>query len=63
MLGGGGEPISVYLTVRQDGPLKSIDDFKTVFGTLAGHTERLAEERVLPNIIVPLRETLLSRPG
>ncbi len=57
------EPISVYLTVRQDGPLDTTEDFNSVFGALAGYTERLAEERVIPQVIMPLRDTLLSHPG
>lgn len=57
------EPISVYLTVRRYGPLRSVDDFTTTFGTLAGHVERLAEERVIPHVVMPIRETLMSRPG
>jgi hypothetical protein len=55
------EPISVYLTVRQYGSLKTIDDVKSCFGALAGHGERLAEERVLPHVILPLREAILAR--
>jgi hypothetical protein len=57
------EPISVYLTVRQYGGLKSLEDFVTVFGTLAGHVERLAEDRVVPHIVLPIRETILANPG
>lgn len=57
------EPISVYLTVRQYGSLKSIEDFAAAFGMLAGHIERLAEERVIPHVVMPIRETILSRPG
>ncbi len=54
------EPISVYLTVRQYGQMKTIDDVKNCFGALAGHSERLAEERVLPHVILPLREAILA---
>ena len=50
------EPISVYLTVRRTAPFESIDDFSSVFGVLAGHAERLAEDRVIPNVVAPLRE-------
>ena len=57
------EPISVYLTVRQYGGLKSVSDFMTVFGSLAGHVERLAEDRVVPHIVLPIRETILANPG
>lgn len=56
----GNEPISVYLTVRRYGPYKTLDDFTDSFGTLAGHAERLAEERVIPGVVVPIRQTLMS---
>jgi hypothetical protein len=57
------EPISVYLTVRRCGPYQTIQDFSDSFGTLAGHAERLAEERVIPSVVMPIRQTLLSPPG
>lgn len=55
------QPISVYLTVRKYGPLRRLEDLVTTFGTLAGHIERLAEQRVIPHVVMPIRETLLSR--
>tara|TARA_B100001121_G_scaffold306067_1_gene324897 strand:+ start:568 stop:1311 length:744 start_codon:yes stop_codon:yes gene_type:complete len=54
------EPLSVYLTVRRQGPFNSIEDFPSVFGTLAGHIERLAEQRVIPGVVVPLHERLIT---
>jgi hypothetical protein len=57
------EPISIYLTARQYGSLNAIADFATAFATLAGHIERLAEERVIPRVIAPIREAIHSRPG
>jgi len=57
------EPISVYLTVRRFGPFRTLEDFVGSFGTLAGHAERLAEDRVIPAVVMPIREALLSRPG
>ncbi len=57
------EPISVYLTVRRYGPLSSIDAFSDSFSELAQYAERLAEARVVPQIVMPLREALLSHPG
>lgn len=57
------QPISVYLTARKCGPLDSIESFKSAFGTLAGSAERLAEERVIPQIIMPLREAILLHPA
>jgi hypothetical protein len=57
------QPISIYLTVRQYGPLKSIQELQSVFRVLAGHIERLAEDRIIPNVVMPLRERIMSRPG
>jgi hypothetical protein len=57
------DPVSVYLTVRRSGPLRSVEELGTTFGTLAGHAERLAEERVVPHVVVPIRQMYLSRPG
>ena len=57
------EPISVYLTVRRYGPFQTIQDFSDSFGALAGHAERLSEERVIPHVVMPIREQLLSHPG
>jgi len=57
------EPISVYLTVRRYGPFADVKDFAKSFGTLAGHAERLTDERVIPYVVMPIREALLSRPG
>ncbi|MCH2152643.1 MAG: hypothetical protein MK089_04810 [Phycisphaerales bacterium] len=53
------EPISVYLTVRREGPFETIEEFKETFAILAGHLERLAEERVIPGILVPLHGAIL----
>ncbi|MCH7572667.1 MAG: hypothetical protein IH891_07110, partial [Planctomycetes bacterium] len=57
------EPISIYLTARRQGPLTSIEEFKETFGMLAGHVERLAEERVIPHVVLPIREAIMSHPG
>ena len=56
------EPISVYLTVRANGPLKTLDELPSIFGALAGHAERICEERLIPSILIPIRRTILSRP-
>ena len=53
-------PLSVYLTVRRRGPFKSLDQFDEVFGSLAGWAERLAEERVIPQVVAPLHRRLLG---
>lgn len=56
------DPISVYLTTRAVGPLKTLDELPSVFGALAGHAERICEERLIPSILVPIRRAILSRP-
>jgi hypothetical protein len=48
-------PISVYLTVRKYGSMKTIEDLLATFGMLAGHAERLAEQRVIPQVVLPIR--------
>ncbi len=55
-------PITVYLTARRHGPFQAMEELNATFGMLAGHLERLAEDRVIPNVVVPIRETILSRP-
>ncbi|MFZ9881643.1 MAG: hypothetical protein ACO3QC_09610 [Phycisphaerales bacterium] len=57
----GGDPISVFLTVRKLGPLSSLDDLKTAFGAIVGHAEMLAEQRVIPALVVPIHEAIESR--
>jgi len=57
----GGEPISVFLTVRKYGPLASLDELKSAFGAVVGHAEVLAEQRVIPHLVVPIHEVLQFR--
>ncbi|MFO0828950.1 MAG: hypothetical protein U0572_12485 [Phycisphaerales bacterium] len=56
------EPISVFLSVRRQGPIRTLDDLKTVFASLCGHAERLTEHRVIPHLVVPIRNAILARP-
>jgi hypothetical protein len=55
------EPISVYLTVRRNGPLASLEELPGIFATLCGHAERLAEERAIPHLVMPIREAIAAR--
>jgi hypothetical protein len=57
----GGDPISVFLTVRKFGPLGSLDDLKGAFGAVVGYAEQLAETRVVPHLVMPIHEVLSSR--
>lgn len=50
------EPISVYLTLRKYGPVAEIKDLPTVLDALAHIGEDLIESRVVPNMIVPIRD-------
>lgn len=54
------EPISVYLVVRKLGPFKDIDDLPDILRQLESHGEDLLEERVLPKVINPLREAIVT---
>jgi len=56
------DPISIFLTVRKLGPIRTLDDMATVFAALCGHAERLAEHRVIPHLVVPIRNAILARP-
>jgi hypothetical protein len=51
----------VFLTVRKFGPLASLDDLKNMFTEITQHAETLAEERVIPHLVVPLHEALQAR--
>ncbi|NBX25096.1 MAG: hypothetical protein EBQ99_03445 [Planctomycetes bacterium] len=55
------EPISVYLTVRRTGPVDRLEDLPRIMAALAGHAERLAEQRVIPSVLIPIRDAILSR--
>ena len=56
-----GLAISVYLTVRRVTPPDNMKDLPRIFQTLSTHAERLAESRVIPHLITPLRETIASQ--
>jgi len=58
----GPDPISVYLTVRRNGPIRDLEELPAIFAALSGHGERLVERRVIPNLLVPIRNEILSRP-
>lgn len=55
-----GEPISIYLTLRRLGPILEIKSLLDDFNRLARHGEELAESRVVPNLVVPIREAIGS---
>lgn len=56
----GGDPISVYLTLRKMGPFSDLKDLRTGFQRLVKHGEELVEHRVVPGLIVPIRQAISS---
>tara|TARA_B100001964_G_C14198562_1_gene584597 strand:- start:966 stop:1637 length:672 start_codon:yes stop_codon:yes gene_type:complete len=52
------EPISVFLTIRKNGPIQAIEELDATFTRLAGHIEHIAEHRVVPDIVVPLHQAI-----
>lgn len=54
------DPISVYLTLRKFGALKDIKDLPGLLTQLSRQGEELVERRVVPGLIVPIREAIGS---
>lgn len=57
------EPISVLLTVRHHGKIGSLTDLVPVLELVNQHARQLADERVVPAVVMPIREAISSRPG
>ena len=54
----GGDPLSVMLTVRRTATVRRLEELSTHLAQLSGHGERLVEQRLIPRILLPLRERL-----
>ena len=54
----GGETLSVMLTVRRTGPVRALGDLPTHLAALSGHGERLVEQRLIPRVLMPLKERI-----
>lgn len=52
------DPISVYLTLRRFGPVAEIRDLPATLTVLARHGEAIVASRVVPDIIMPIREAM-----
>lgn len=57
------QPISVYLTIRKYGPVVDIKELPALFDLLARHGEHLAEHRIVPHLLIPIREAIASGGG
>jgi len=55
------DPISVYLTMRRYGPVDDVASLTTILDTLALHGEKLVMNKVVPNLLVPIREQISAR--
>jgi hypothetical protein len=56
----GGEPISVYLTLRKMGSIKDLAQLETIRESLTNIGEELVETRIVPRLLVPLRDAIAS---
>lgn len=54
------EPISVYLTLRRFGPVSEVHQLPQVLAQLGRLGEELADSRVVPRLVVPIREAIGS---
>ena len=54
------EPISLFLTVRQYGPIEQIDQLPKIYEQLHGHCETLASERLIPDLLTPIARQIIS---
>ncbi len=55
-----GDPISVFLTLRKFGPVNDVKDLPGILGQLAKQGEELVQQRVIPGLLVPIREAIAS---
>lgn len=57
---GGAEPISVYVTLRKFGPIADTKGLPEIFAKLARMGEELVQHKVVPGLLVPIREAIGS---
>ncbi len=56
----GPEPLSVYLTCRRSGPVTELSELIGVYRSLSGLGERLVSERVIPHLVMPIRDSIVA---
>lgn len=52
------EPISIYMSLRKRGPIRKPEDLLTIFEELRQHAERLANEKVVPELLIPISRAI-----
>jgi hypothetical protein len=55
-----GDPISVYVTLRKFGPVSDVKELPAILSRLAAIGQELVETRVVPGLLVPIREAIGS---
>lgn len=56
----GGDPISIYLTLRKFGGVSDVKEFERIHKQLVTAGEELLESRLVPGILMPIREAIGS---
>ena len=56
----GPEPISVYVTARQPGPVPDIASLPGIYERLVATAMDMLDDRALPRLVVPIREAMSS---
>jgi hypothetical protein len=54
------EPISILLTVRKYGPVESVEELKNLCDIIAEQAERLASDRLVPDLLTPIARQITS---
>jgi len=54
------EPISIFLTVRKNGPIQKIDELPGILDELIGQCEQLATGCVIPQLVHPISRAILG---
>lgn len=58
--GSGTDPISIYLTLRKFGAVGDVKELPGILASLARLGEELVESRVVPTLLVPIRDAISS---
>ncbi|MCC6682282.1 MAG: hypothetical protein IT445_15375 [Phycisphaeraceae bacterium] len=54
------EPISLFTTVRQYGPVDHINDLTGIFDQISGQCRQLVDERLIPHLLKPIARHITS---
>ena len=57
------EPISLFLTLRQYGPIDSVEQLQTINESLTQQCEALATDKLVPDLLTPIARQITSSAG